>query len=293
MTPEMTPGMVPMGPGIVPGMTLPRRRIPSDSKGGNDGMDDSGNSRVLAVPMTTRTDALEQLAVELERRSCSPAGRRALRRFALAGIEVGDATTLCDLVARYHDGSTSRDPGARAILEELLVLAPTDEDAALCALAALRPALCWVVRRVHGTRGASDDELAEIVAFAWEAICHTPPKHGPRARYVVFLTRTSARTTDRRRRSSGFPESFDDLDHDDRIGAPDPAERPEPLLQRAVDAGFLSRADAELIALTRGLGVPAKVLAQDSDVSTKTLLKRRKRAEMSLARGLKTDFRSR
>jgi hypothetical protein len=77
------------------------------------------------------------------------------------------------------------------------------------------------------------------------------------------------------------------------IEAPDVAERPEPLLRRAVEAGYLTDVDAELIALTRGLGIPVKVLARDRDVSTKTLLQRRRRAEAALARGLKSDFGSR
>lgn len=256
-------------------------------------MDDSGNSRVLAVPMTTRNDALELITCELERRSSSPAGRRALRRFAVAGIDVGDAATLVDLVRRYHEGSTGRDSSARRLLEGLLVLAPSDEDAALCALEALRPSLCWVVRRVHGTRGASEDELAEIVAFAWEAICHVPPKHGPRERHVVFLTRTWARTELRRRQARIELAAPSDPTPEEQPPAPDVGDRPEPMLRRAVDDGVLTPEEAELIALTRGLGVPTKVLARDHDVSTKTLLRRRSRAEARLRRGLETDFRSR
>ena len=56
---------------------------------------------------------------------------------------------------------------------------------------------------------------------------------------------------------------------------------------------MLTQPDAELIALTRGVGVPLRCSALDYDVSTKTLLQRRKRAEVTLARGLKSDFRSR
>jgi hypothetical protein len=293
----VTPEIVPMTPGIVPGL-VPEARgsarwIPSDCKAGNDGMDDSGSSRVLPVPMTTCTDLLDLLALELERTSRSPAGRRALRRFASAGIDVGDASSLVDLVRRYHEASTARDPSARVLLEQLLVLAPVDEVAAVCALEAIRPALCWVVRRVHGTRDASDDQIASIVAFAWEAICQPPPKHGPRARHVVFLTRTWARTADRRRQPTVVLGCADDLQRIVRVEAPDPGERPEPLLRHAVEAGYLTNADAELIALTRGLGIPARVLARDRDVSVKTLLQRRRRAEAALAHGMKSDFRPR
>jgi DNA-directed RNA polymerase specialized sigma24 family protein len=260
---------------------------------GTSGWTNPGAPECLLCAMTTRTDPLHLLRLELERRSCSPAGRRALQRFASAGVDLGNATSLRHLVRTYHEGSTAPDPSSRALLEDLLVLAPSDEDATLCALVCLRPALYWVARRVHG-RKASDDELAEVVAFAWEAICDgPPPKKGPRARHVVYLTWTKTRTADRRRNPRNAPTWSDDLGGPGCVEARDPAERSEPMLERAVLAGVLTRADAELIALTRVIGVPAKVLARDYDVSTKTLRRRRQRAEASLRRGLKTDLRSR
>ena len=48
-TPGMVPELVPMVPGVVPKRATTKRRIPSDCTGGNESMDDSGNSRVSPV----------------------------------------------------------------------------------------------------------------------------------------------------------------------------------------------------------------------------------------------------
>jgi len=254
-------------------------------------MDDSGNSRVLAVPMTQRTDALHALTLELRARSSSPSGRRALRRLAAAGVDVGRATTLCDLVDRYHADGPGEDGGARAMLEELLGLATSDSDAALCALVALRPALRWIAARVYGTQ-PTDDELAELVAFAWAAICDGPPRHGSQARRVVLVTRTRARTAQRRRTDARRIVD----DHDERRDADpwaDPAERPEPLLECAVRSGVLSRTDAEVIALTRAVGIPLRLLAREYRCTEKALFRRRQRAEAALRLRLQAERRTR
>jgi hypothetical protein len=241
--------------------------------------------------MTARNDPLQQLTVTLRERSNSQAGRRALQRFRGSGIRVGRSRSLLELVARYHEGAPRRELGARNLLEALLGLAPSDPDAALCALVALRPALYWVAARVYGAH-PSEDDFAELMAFAWESIC-APPATGSRARHVVLLTRTRARTA--RRRRGEQPAPLDIAVHGLRIvdlGA-DPAERDEPLLERAVRAGVLSRKDAELIALTRGIGVPIKVLTYEFDLSPKALFARRNRAESALREALKTDLRCR
>jgi hypothetical protein len=236
--------------------------------------------------MTRRTDALQVLTLELRTRSSSPSGRRALRRLTAAGIDVGDATSLVDLVNHYHRDGPAKDGRARAMLEGLLGLATSDPDAALCSLVALRPALRWVASRVYGPR-PTDDELAELVALAWAAICDGRPKHGSQARRVVLVTRSRARTMQRRRIAERGTQ--DELD--DRRDVPDPwadpAERSEPLLEAAVHAGVLSRADAELIALTRAVGIPLAALAHDYQCTEKTLLRRRQRAESALRNRLR------
>ena len=242
--------------------------------------------------MTRRTDALHLHTVELRARSSSPGGRRTLRRLAAAGIDVGEATTLEGLVDRYHRDGLAKDGGARAMLEELLGLATSDQDAALCALVALRPALHWAASRVYGLRPA-DDDIAELVAYAWGAICDGPPKHGSHARRVVLVARSRARTAQRRRGIWHLPESALREPRVPSDGWVDPAERPEPLLQAAVGAGVLSRGDAELIVLSRVVGIPLAVLVHDYKLTHKSLLRRRQRAEAALRKWIDRDGRVR
>lgn len=249
-------------------------------------MDNPGTIAVLAVRMTRSTDSLDLLTMELERRSCSPSGRRALRRLAAAGVGIDGVSALTDVVTRIHRLGHTADPEARTMLGRLLELAPSDEDAALCALVALRPSLRWVASRVYGT-AASDDEIAELVAVAWGAICDGRPTSGSRERYIVLATRTRARAAKRQRersvpglRAKGPPRSSD------------PAQRPEPLLAAAVDAGVLRRPDAELIALTRAAGVPISILAREHGCTDKALLRRRQRAERALRGWLRSGRRA-
>jgi hypothetical protein len=255
-------------------------------------MDESGTYRVLAVPMppsSSPTDALDQLTRFLQGLSRSPSGRRALRRLATAGIDVGQATTLEGLVERYHADSTSRDGTSRQMLDGLLALAPTDPDAALCALVALRPALRWVVRRVYGPH-PTEDEVAEVVALAWAAICDGPPRHGTQSRRVVLVTRNRARTLQRRRAARDARER--ELDGGGPIAWIGPSERDEPVLEGAVRAGYLGRDEAELIALTRGIGIPLEVLAIDHGCTRRTLARRRQRAEASLRSWIRSELRA-
>jgi hypothetical protein len=218
-----------------------------------------------------------------------------LGRFAAAGVDLSGAASLEDLVGRYHRGNTELDDGPSSTLEGLLALAPSDPDAALCALASLRPALYWVARRVHGP-DASDEDLAEVLAFAVEAL-HAPAprsREDSRARQVVLLTRTRARSATRRRgeRRREAPAALEPLEPT-LLVVPGPESRAEPLLRTAVEEGVLRPAEAELIALTRALGVPIKILAVDRDVTVKTLLQQRRRAEAALRRWLDLRYRAR
>jgi hypothetical protein len=218
-----------------------------------------------------------------------------LGRFAAAGVDLSGAASLEDLVGRYHRGSTGLDDGPRSTLEGLLALAPSDPDAALCALVALRPALYWVARRVHGP-SASDEDLAEILGFAVEAL-HAPAprsREDSRARQVVLLTRTRARSAARRRdeRRREAPAALEFLDPT-LLVVLGPESRAEPLLRTAVEEGVLQPAEAELIALTRAFGIPVKVLALDRGVTVKTLLQKRRRAETALRDRLDLRYRAR
>lgn len=241
--------------------------------------------------MERRTDALTLLTFELRARSNTPSGRRALRRLAAAGINVGDATSLQDLVDRYHRDGLAKDGRAKAMLEGLLALAPGDSDAALCALVALRPALNWVAARVYG-RHPTDDEFAEVLAFTWEAIKDDRPRRGPQARRVVLLAKNRARTEQRRRAIRNVP--VDELDERREADSKaDPAVRPEPLLACAVRMGVLTHRDAELIALTRVVGIPLGVLIHGYGCTEGALFRRRQRAEADLRTRFGWEWRAR
>jgi len=245
--------------------------------------------------MTTRTDALHLLTLELDRRSSAPEGRRALRRFATSGIDMGTATTILELVASCHDRHRTASLDSARLLDGLLGLAPDDPDAALCVLVALRPALYRIARRVSSPRPADDDAIAEVVAIAWAVVCEPDSAGSDTVSHstVIRATWTRARTTLRRHaghalREEPIPEKWD------TPAAPaEPTDTVEPLLERAIAMGTLTRLDAELIALTRAGDVTPEELARHRGTVRATLLRRRSRAEAALHAGLRSDLRSR
>jgi hypothetical protein len=240
--------------------------------------------------MTTRTDALHRLTLELDRRSSAPEGRRALRRFAAHGINIGAATSIGELVAACHDRQQAQGRDHATLLDGLLGLAPCDPDAALCALVALRPALYRIAGRVSSPRTADDDAIAEVVAIAWAVICEpdAPVSH----RHVISTTWTRARTTLRRQADRALREELLAELGDAPAAQSEPTDTVEQLLERAIRRGTLSRHDAELIALTRAGSVTLEELAARRGVVRETLLRRRSRAEAALHAGLRSDLRS-
>ena len=200
---------------------------PVIARPGTIGMDDSGNSRVLAVPMTTRTDALELLTLELEPRSSSPSGRRALRRFALAGHRRRRRDARSRPRPPLPRGEHVAGPGrARGHAR----------GRSWCSRRRTRTppsARSWRFDRPSagssaastGRGGATDDELAEIVAFAWEAICDAPPE----ARATSTARRVPDEGPARERRSApaSDPERPGRRARRPRPGRPDSA-RPIP-----------------------------------------------------------------
>jgi DNA-directed RNA polymerase specialized sigma24 family protein len=243
--------------------------------------------------MTTRTDALHLLTLELDRRSGAPEGRRAHRRFATHGIDIGTATSIGELVATCHDGRRSSGRGPATTLHGLLSLAPRDPDAALCALVALRPALYRIAGRVSSPRPADDDAIAEVVAIAWELVCASRRSCRITHLDVIGATWTRARTTLRRQADRVIREELLYEGWDAPASPSEPTDAVEPLLERAVRMGTLTRDDAELIALTRAGDVTLEELALRLGIARETLLRRRSRAEAALHAGLRSDLRSR
>ena len=259
---------------------------------GTTGWTIPGTPGCFLCAMTTRTDALHITSLELARRSRSPEGTRTLRRFASAGLDVGDATSLAELVDSCQRHPRSRSRASDELLEGLLALAPRDRDAALCAIVARRPALLWVTARVFGPGAVDDDAVAEVVARAWEAIRSPRPACTSLARAVVVEVRETVRRAarDMERRVT---EVAMDPEWDWPASRPDPVTYAEPLLARAVEAGWVRRDDAEVIALTRGAGVPLEEVASARGMARGTLLRRRLRAEAALRTGIQLEVRSR
>jgi DNA-directed RNA polymerase specialized sigma24 family protein len=243
--------------------------------------------------MTTRTDALHHLTLDLDRRSSAPEGRRALRRFASHGIDVGTATTIGELVASCHDRHRAQGRDPATLLDGLLGLARSDPDAALCALVALRPALYRIAGRVSSPRPADDDAIAEVVAIAW-AVVRELERSDPVTHFeVIGTTWTRARTTLRRHATHALHEEPISKRWDAPAAPSEPTDTVEPLLERAIAMGTLTRQDAELIALTRAGDASLEELALRLGVVRGTLLRRRSRAEAALHAGLRSDLRSR
>lgn len=239
--------------------------------------------------MPSHRDTLQLLTLELERRSRRPEGRRALRRFEARGLPTAGATTMVELVGSCH----GRHGAQRDLVGGLLRLAPSDEDAALCALVAIRPALYRIARRVTAPRIADDEAVAEVVSIAWCAIREAGGSRLATPERLVRWTWTRARTS-MRRRANGSARDVELPERWDAVAATDPASGSlEPLLVRAVRLGTIASGDAKLIEVTRIGGVTLEELARRRGVTRATLLKRRSRAERALRAALRCDPRLR
>ena len=160
---------------------------------------------MLHTPMMRAKSPLKVLTDELEARSASPAGKRAMDRIRNSGIEVGTTVTMAELVAWCHEPAPGGSERIEAVVNRLLTAARSDPDAAVCALVALRPALLRIARRVCGGE-PDEDELAEVVAIAWEEICG--PSGCVGANRVVSATWTRSRSVLRRRSERAAREVF-------------------------------------------------------------------------------------
>jgi DNA-directed RNA polymerase specialized sigma24 family protein len=233
----------------------------------------------LLCAMTHHTNPMHSLTAELRSRSASPAGRRALERFRREGIDVGWAATLGDLVERCHSSGAQASDHARSLVDSLLALAPSDPDAAICALVVLRPALLRIARRVSGREPTADD-VAEVLVIAWEEICRPGAPRG--SSVVVRATWTRSRSVIRRLADRVAREELGEValrpatpPTEDHLEARD-------TLASAVARGTITWDDAVVIALTRIDGLPVTVLAGLWGVTVSTVTSKRRRAEAAI-----------
>jgi DNA-directed RNA polymerase specialized sigma24 family protein len=204
-------------------------------------------------------------------------------RIRRAGIDVGAMTSMAEMVDQCHGVRPGGVGRAETLADALLVVAPNDPDAAVCALVALRPALLRIARRVCGG-DPDDDELAEVVAIAWEEICG--PAGSVSASEVVRATWTRCRSVLRRRAHRVAREELGDAGPDPTLHEPDAEDEGEATLATAVANGIVSRHDAAVIALTRLGGMTLAELAAQRGVPASTLTSQRRRAETAIRRHL-------
>jgi len=179
-----------------------------------------------------------------------------------------------------------RRPGPAAqkdgVLYAVLLWARTDPIGAEVALELVRPGLLNLIRRL--TRGARNHEELRrtLLASVWEGIRSYPLERRPRriAANLLLdalhgtLVQVGADSAWHGRltpMSVGVDRSREEVDSD-----------VDALLERAVEAGAITTAEAELVLRTRIDGVPLAAAASEVGVSYNTLKLRRQRAERRL-----------
>ena len=192
-----------------------------------------------------------------------------LQRFA------GDPERLFAFLRR--DASADRDE----VFCALLRLAKHDQSAGLVLLEALLPGLKTSLGRTFVAAGERDELLALMLANAWKLIVSYPVERRPSrvaANLLLDIRKHTLRQLPRQRHTQ----------HRQLVGnvpgvAANPAVRDLELpLRRAVRAGSLTEAEAELILRTRVDGVSLPKLAAAQGVPYITLYQRRARAERRL-----------
>ena len=248
---------------------------------GSSYMSDRGIARVPNVPMTNHTDPIGRLLRDLELRSRSRAGLRAIARLQDARCDLDAAETLGDLsriVSRTAAGHGDID-----LTNWLILLAPGDPDVGLVVLAGLGDVLGRISRMVLRSAPMATDVRSQAVAYAWESIVEA--EQSPQSDLARFVSRrTWSRTwsTSRRERRSlqRFEYTGDSRQLDSRVSEPE--ETGSNLLDVWIADGILSESQAELIRKSRLDGWSLVDLAAEQGIKVSTLQQRRRRAEKEI-----------
>ncbi|MCU1493241.1 MAG: hypothetical protein JWO62_1005 [Acidimicrobiaceae bacterium] len=233
------------------------------------------------------TSPLNDITTHLTSRSAGSAGRRALERFAGAGIDCSNAASPIELALRCQSAS---DPArSAATVAGLVALAGADELAALTALVALQPGLRRIALRLVRGGAVRMDAEADVAAIAWERIVELADRtHGPHvARAVLEGTWSRARRLAGSRRSGQARTApavlcRDAHDHCAADERADPAVLVTLLLEDAERAGALGRRQVVLLEEHVVQDRPLALLAAGSGRSLVSLQKDRQRAERAL-----------
>jgi len=232
--------------------------------------------------MTSTRSPLTLLCDHVAQLSRTAQGDLALKRFADAGMEVDLADDLTVLLRRRGCGA-SRIQRAE-LVEFLVVMAPDDEVAALCAVVSLRPELEWMTRRSTRDPVGPDEAEADVVAVAWEVVT---ARHECRCGSLGHSALVNAIWSEVRRSAGLRRRVLLDI-----VPLPDDFERPAPevdrlerwpgLLAVAVARGVLTPRQVTLIAQTRMEERPLSEVAVLLGRPYDAVRKERARAEAAL-----------
>lgn len=177
-------------------------------------------------------------------------------------------------------------PQADAVLVALVRRALAGEGlAARVLLQLLLPGARRLARRWWAL-GDEDERAAAAVSAVWARIRSYPLERRP-ARIAANILMDAAADLRRSLRHGDRCVPVADLRSRQDAGAVDsshPAVELAEVLVDAVDAGVITRADAELIAASRIVGTPLRQFAEEQGTSLRTIQWRRQRAEAHLAR---------
>jgi len=231
--------------------------------------------------MTPTRSALTLLTDHVAQLSRRREGRFALERFARAGLDLAGAVDLSGLVAQCAPSGGAR---RRDVFECLVPLAPSDEVAAQCAVAALRPELTRIARLLARGSLERDEAHSEMVAIGLDVV--TRAKCGgwkvPEPERVINAIWTETRRSAGMRRRGLFDVVPLSEDLDVPVADPDRLERWPGLLGAAVARRVLTPRQVVLIAQTRMDGRPLVDVARDLGRPYDAVRKERQRAETAL-----------
>lgn len=187
-------------------------------------------------------------------------------------------------------------PGERQdrVLRALLASANDDPEAARVVLHALLPGLKRLSSRLLSDVRDQEELWATLLGAAWARIREYPLDRRPRRVAANVLLDTMHDAVVARRRTVRDRSELDLLPGRELTTTPNVDGDVDDLLARAVQAGAVTSAEAELILRTRIDGVQLKSLAWAQGVSYDALRVRRRRAERRLlmhlgARNVRSD----
>lgn len=229
---------------------------------------------------------LDLLGDEWKYLAVSPDAARALSRWspdpALEGCSDLDAVVE-EIQRRGRPAESDR------ILLALLRRAPGDPVAARTVLQAVMPGLKSLMSAYQLT-GQAEEVSTAVVEAAFERIQSYPCDRRPSrvAANLLHDTRQSlwrAARKERRLRLVTVPLTEAALETVTReLSEPSPTDELVDLVAEGVRLGHVAPSGARVILLTRVLDVPIEELAGDTGAKSKTIRKRRDRAEAALAR---------